>query len=72
MKNKPSEDFPDELNKWIKNNSKINIDDNIIMQSNKAIKRIFDKNSELNELWKDTQDYQSWQNCIKDLEQRIV
>jgi hypothetical protein len=42
----------------------------LIPKAKKAVKRIL-KNSELKELWEESEEYKTWFNIIKDLESRL-
>jgi hypothetical protein len=69
-KGKPSEDFPEESEIWLeKNGGKdlLTIDTNTVL---KAIERVR-TNSELRELWGDSEDLDKWQGVLTNLEERL-
>lgn len=62
--------YSEPLDNWVeKNNFEPSKD--LIESSNKALKLISSQNSELYELWAETEDLTSWLEEIKNLEQRI-
>ena len=72
LKGKPSDDLPEELKEWIKNNRDTKIDESMTSQSQNAIARILDNNSEIKELWEESDEYDKWVESVKDLERRIA
>ncbi|WP_394695158.1 DUF4259 domain-containing protein [Pseudoxanthomonas japonensis] len=47
------------------------IDDDLRQQAVNALRRILAENSELRELWEDTEDFQNWKATVTDLEQQL-
>lgn len=77
QKGKPSSDFPEEAKTWIKNNDLLNFTSGLFKKriditdlSLKAIERIV-SNSELQELWEESDEYESWLKVLEDLKTRI-
>ena len=69
---KQSKDFPEALEEWLKHNKDTSIDENIILISQKAIDRIMGNQSEIKELWQESDDYVKWCGAIEDLRIRIM
>jgi hypothetical protein len=66
---KPSDDLPEELIEWIQNNNfKISIKE--IELARKAIKKI-KEDSELMELWRESDEFNEWIAKLEDLERRL-
>jgi hypothetical protein len=70
-KGKMAEDFPENAEEWLagKDVSELTSPD-LIRESQKAIARI-KSNSELKELWKETEHFNDWVKVVDDLEKRI-
>ena len=62
-------DLPEEVNLWIKNNDLNDVEDLAEMAVN-AIEKI-KANSEIKELWEDSDDYSEWLDSINDLIERL-
>jgi hypothetical protein len=65
----PSADLPVELKEWAKKNQ-LKLNKNIVNDALKAIRSVR-QNSELNLLWEETDDYQTWLDIVRNLENRI-
>ncbi|MCE3278101.1 MAG: hypothetical protein K0S44_292 [Bacteroidetes bacterium] len=77
QKGKPSPDFPEEAQAWIKNNDLLNFTSGLFRKriditgiSLQAIERI-GSNSELQELWEEGDEYEDWLKVLEDLKNRI-
>jgi hypothetical protein len=77
QKGKPSPDFPEEAQEWIKNNDLLNFTSGLFRKriditelSLQAIQRI-GSNSELQELWEESDEYEDWLKVLEDLRNRI-
>ena len=47
------------------------IDAGLLAQTKDALSRILDQNSELRELWEETDDFSDWQDSVKELGQQL-
>ena len=62
--------YSEDLDNWVNSHS-LDVPNTLIEKSKKALELILGENSELKELWEDTEDYQSWIVEIKDLDKRL-
>lgn len=76
-KGNPSDDLPEDISLWIKENDLLNFKSsffskkvNIVDLSLKAIDRIL-LNSELKELWEESSEFEDWKKVVLDLKERI-
>jgi methyl-accepting chemotaxis protein len=70
-KDQMAEDFPENAEEWLQPNKASLLGlRNIIAQSKQAIDRI-KHNSELKELWEETEDFEKWNKVLDDLNTRI-
>jgi hypothetical protein len=71
-KGKVSEDFPEDAEEWLTPANKENLlaIRNLIPKSKQAIDRI-QHNSELKDLWEETEDFNEWTKVLEDLATRI-
>lgn len=71
-KDKASEDFPEDAEDWLTPANKENLlaIRNLIPKSKDAIDRI-QNNSELKDLWEETEDFNNWTKVLEDLATRI-
>ena len=71
-KNKVSEDFPEDAEEWLTPANKENLlaIRNVISNSKQAIDRI-KHNSELKDLWEETEEFEEWNKVLDDLVTRI-
>jgi hypothetical protein len=72
VKNKASEDFPEDAEEWLTpaNKDSLLAIRNLVPNSKKAIDRI-QHNSELKDLWEETEDFDKWTKVLEDLAARI-
>jgi hypothetical protein len=72
VKDKASEDFPEDAEEWLTPANKENLlaIRNLIPKSKQAIDRI-QNNSELKDLWEETEDFNGWTKVLEDLATRI-
>jgi uncharacterized protein DUF4259 len=72
VKDKASEDFPEDAEEWLTPANKENLlaIRNLIPKSKQAIDRI-QNNSELKDLWEETEDFNEWTKVLEDLATRI-
>lgn len=72
VKEKASEDFPEDAEEWLTPANKENLlaIRNLIPKSKQAIDRI-QHNSELKDLWEETEDFNEWTKVLEDLSTRI-
>jgi hypothetical protein len=72
VKNKASEDFPEDAEEWLTpaNKDSLLAIRNLISNSKQAIDRI-QHNSELKDLWEETEDFDKWTKVLEDLAARI-
>ena len=71
-KDKGSEDFPEDAEEWLTpaNKESLLAIRNLIPKSKQAIDRI-QHNSELKDLWEETEDFNEWTKALEDLATRI-
>jgi hypothetical protein len=71
-KDKISEDFPEDAEEWLTpaNKESLLAIRNLIPKSKQAIDRI-QHNSELKDLWEETEDFDKWTKVLEDLAARI-
>ncbi|WP_209138103.1 MULTISPECIES: DUF4259 domain-containing protein [Niastella] len=70
-KDRMAEDFPEDAADWVKSHkAQLLIIRGIVGKSQRAIDRI-KNNSELKELWEETEDFEKWNNVLDDLNTRI-
>jgi len=62
--------YSERLDKWVENN-KIQPSTDLVQKAHLAIACILSDNSELNELWQETEDYEDWLASITDLKNRV-
>ncbi len=62
--------YTETVDRWVLKN-KLEPSINLIEKSNKAIKAILGKTSELAELWSDSDEFENWKSEIKLLETRL-
>lgn len=72
VKDKASEDFPEDAEEWLTpaNKESLLAIRNLIPKSKQAIDRI-QHNSELKDLWEETEDFAEWTKVLEDLATRI-
>jgi len=72
VKDKASEDFPEDAEEWLTPANKENLlaIRNLVPKSKQAIDRI-QHNSELKDLWEETEDFADWTKVLEDLATRI-
>lgn len=64
-----NEEYDEELEEWIRRH--IGQGKECLAQSQKAVRRILDQ-SELRELWEESDHFEEWVKMIKDLERRLM
>ncbi|KIM07754.1 MAG: hypothetical protein KU38_10475 [Sulfurovum sp. FS08-3] len=62
--------YSEDVDKWVKANP-LEVSDELLEKAKKTIVLILGENSELRELWEETNDYQSWIDVIKELDGRL-
>jgi hypothetical protein len=62
--------YSEKLDRWVENN-KIQPSTDLVQKAHLAIEHILADNSELNELWQETEEYEDWLASITDLKNRI-
>lgn len=69
---RPPQDPPEDLTKWLASLAATRPDPDMLARAEQALlKARNDEQSELRQLWKDTDDFQSWQASIDDLIARL-
>lgn len=70
LQNRPGkEEFDDKLNEWIKEHKGKGA--NLLVTAQKALEKIL-LESELKDLWEETEEYENWVKTIKELEERTL
>ena len=70
-KGRMAEDFPEDAEDWVNaHKNELLAIRSIVVKSQEAIDRI-KNNSELKELWEETEDFANWNNVLDDLNSRI-
>jgi len=62
--------YGEDVDKWVKANPH-EVSDELLEKAKKTIVLILGENSELRELWEETNDYQSWIDVVKELYGRL-
>tara|TARA_B100001989_G_C24547027_1_gene471602 strand:- start:57 stop:455 length:399 start_codon:yes stop_codon:yes gene_type:complete len=70
LKGQASNDLPEEAEAWIDQNKNLDIK-NIEKQVFEAVDRVLSDNSELKELWQDSDDYEAWLEDVNKLKERL-
>lgn len=70
LKGNPASDFPNNARNWVTKNRKIVVQKELIEKSRQAIWQV-KANSELKELWEESDEYDDWLSVLNDLEERI-
>ncbi|HLD36573.1 MAG TPA: DUF4259 domain-containing protein [Planctomycetota bacterium] len=68
LKSRPSEDIPEEVSSWV--TGKPVPDAVLVSKAVRAIDRIM-TNSELKDLWAESDELSQWQDCLNDLKSRL-
>jgi hypothetical protein len=70
----PAAQLPDEVLEWVKGytseNKAISLDASVVNKAKQAVTIIL-TNSELQELWEETEEYDQWESVIADLQKRL-
>ncbi|MCX5660604.1 MAG: DUF4259 domain-containing protein [Planctomycetota bacterium] len=66
---KPVKKLPDAARKWLKGKPKP--DAKLLGQARKAMKRILGKESELQQLWEESDNLDAWKDVVEELIQRL-
>jgi len=66
----PAADIPEELQDWLDANSPITLKPDYVTMAHKAAVRV-KTNSELQELWDDTDEAEAWHTAVSDLLHRL-
>ena len=64
----PADDLPDEVNEWV--DDKPEPSDVLVEMANSALDLVM-VNSELKDLWAESDEYREWQRTIKNLQSRL-
>jgi hypothetical protein len=62
--------YSERLDNWVETN-KILPSTALVQKAHLAIDLILDENSELNELWQETEDYEAWLASVSELKNRV-
>jgi len=62
--------YAEDLDNWIKSH-KLEVSDELIEKSKKALELIVSNKSELYELWEETEDFEAWKDEIINLKNRL-
>ena len=62
--------YAEDLDNWVKSH-KLEVSNELIEKSKKALKLIVSDKSELYELWEETEDFESWKDEIDNLRARL-
>ncbi len=62
--------YSEPVDNWVEEHN-LAVSPDLIADCIKTIDRILGKNSELNELWKESEDYEAWKGRLEDLKNRV-
>lgn len=62
--------YSEDLDRWVQEHP-LNIDDRLLIRSKKALELITGEQSELKELWEETEEYEAWLQELKNLGTRL-
>ena len=71
MKGKNSDDLPEEVDKWLSENKGIQLPNNFYIRAEEALNKIMGSESELKELWEESDSYNDWLDNMQNLISRI-
>jgi len=71
MKGKNTGELPEEVEKWLSENKEIQLPDNFYTRAEEALNKIMGSESELKELWEESDSYKDWLDNMQDLISRI-
>lgn len=69
LRGRPAADLPDEVRQWVK--GKPAPDDARVAKAKSAVAAILNE-SEMKELWHETDDYSAWEDSVRDLQSRLT
>jgi len=63
--------LPEEAENWLKAHSTVAVPENLLLRCREALARIASEESELQELWAETESYDEWKQAVAQLSQRL-
>lgn len=72
LKGRKGKEIPQEVEKWLEENSALRLPDNFYIRADLVLNRIIGSESELNELWEESDSYQEWKKTVSELQSRIT
>ena len=66
----PATKIPDDLQHWLDANSPMQVKSEYVIMAQKAVARVL-ANSELKEIWQQTEHFQVWKTAVSDLQSRL-
>lgn len=63
--------LPEEAESWLKTHSAVPVPDNLLLRCREALARIAGEESELRELWAETENYGEWKQAVIQLDERL-
>ena len=64
--------YTETIDNWVESHQDMQLPDDLLLRTTEAIDLILGEDSELNELWSDTDDYDEWKEAVSELRARIV
>jgi hypothetical protein len=66
LKGKARDNLPEEVTNWVKSNKELDVT-KLIPKAIDSVKKILSEDSELNELWEESDDFDSWVKDVTEL-----
>ncbi len=71
LNGKQSTDLPEEVEKWLSKNSTLKLPDNFYGRAKEALDKIIGTESELKDLWEESDSFDEWLTEVKNLRTRL-
>ena len=71
LKGQTNPDVPEDVEKWLKDHKDVVLSDSFYERAEECINKILSTQSELKELWEESDNYQEWLNEVNDLRARL-
>ena len=64
--------YTETIDNWVESNQALQVPDNLPVRGAEAVDLILGKDSELNELWSESENYDEWKEKVLELRERII
>ena len=71
LKGRQSTDLPEEVEKWLSKNGSLKLPDNYYGRAKEAMEKIIGTESELKDLWEESESFDEWLTEVKNLQTRL-